>query len=108
MRTKILAALLTLASALWGAAAWADVYTEVAEPFARSAEIYTEGYQAFAPSGPLIGPEDLAAQIIIKEGMPWGAAYKPVVIYRLKDPGRFHFELQTPDPLDLGGPSVGN
>ena len=107
MRTKILATLLTLGFALWGAAAWADDMTSYVEPFARSAEIYQEGYQAFGPPENLPTREDLERVIVIPDGVNW-VPYSPVYMYRLSEPEHFHFDLRTLDPLELGAPSVGN
>ncbi len=102
MRTKILAVLLTLGFALWGVAAWADEFTKTAEPFARSAEIYTEGYQAFGPPENVPTPGDFVAVMLGDQhavsGRPWFA-------YQLREPGRFQFELQ---PMEELRPSVGN
>jgi hypothetical protein len=91
---KLLGILMALAWALSVPAAWADGFTQTAEPFARSAEIYAEGYQAFAPSAALPTPQDFVGETV---GLRPGAFLwnTPLIVYTLKDPGRFKLELQT-------------
>ncbi len=104
MRTKILAILLTLGFALWGAAVWADEFTQTTEPFARSAEVYTEGYQAFAPATNLPTREDLVIVVRPSDCSNLVDCH----VFGLKNPNSFQFELQTVDLLELGGASIGN
>ncbi len=78
--------------------ALADELTQTAEPFARSAAIYGDGFHAFAPRAALPTREDFETLIIgyqdPKPGVASGS--RPWTTYGLREPGRFTFELQRP------------
>ncbi len=74
--------------------AFADGLTETAEPFAKSAAIYGEGFHAFAPRAALPTPEDFVTVNLGPGLVSFTAAYRPWITYHLREPGRFKFELQ--------------
>ena len=96
MRT-VFATLMALAFALSASAALADEFSRTQEPFVMGAQIYAQGSGAFAPSAGLPTREDFVGQPMGIPRLGSGAGVSsPWIIYHLKDPGRFKFELQTP------------
>ncbi len=101
---KILGVMMTLVFALSASAAFADGFTETEEPFVKGAAIYGDGYHAFAPPTALPTPGDFINENLGPGVVSFIAPYRPWITYRLKEPGRFKFELQRMDDawLTLG------
>ena len=94
---KLLRALMSLGLVLSASAAFADEFSRTEEPFVKGAQIYADGFHAFAPRAALPTPGDFDT-----ENLGYGvrcatAAYCPWYQYSLKEPGRFKFELQRMD-----------
>ncbi len=97
---RMLGALIALTFALSASAAFADGFNQTEEPFAKSAAIYAERTQ-FVPSSAVPTPSDF-----VTENLGPHTVYpaRSFAVHRLKDPGRFKFELQHMDEgwLTLG------
>lgn len=91
---RMFGALMTLALVLPASAAFADGFTQTEEPFAKSAEIYADGFHAFAPPAALPTPGDFVTENLGRHTVYPARSF---TAYSLKDPGRFKFELQQMD-----------
>ena len=102
MKTKkLFGALMTLALALSASAVFADEFSRTEEPFVKGAQIYADGFHAFAPRAALPTPGDFVAENLGYGVVSLTAPYRPWIQYRLREPGRFNFELQRMDDLWL-------